>query len=1731
MTVQSGGVVTHSAYPTNGGAGLHLSVTGTLDVQAGGVIDVNSRGLRGAGNGSVFGSSGEAYDASGTSIVSGSSFNTSWGNGGAYGGAAAPMQGGGVVNAVYGIVEDPHHLGSGGGSPSGAAGNGGGRIDITAGTLTLNGTVRANGGAGSGRGGGGAGGAIKIATGSLTGAGSIQSFGGDAPAAFVTPGAGGRIAIRYDTSSFPEANLGTHAGSATSDKSSGGTIYLKDNAQANGDLIIDNGGLIATVETPLRTSVETFRSVRVRNQGRLIVDTAGLTLHGVQVSGGLFAATASLTFADGNDFVLSATGTMEVRTPAIFTIAFFNATNIQAGTVIIDSGGRMDVTSGSVTVGSGATLVKDGAFGAADQIGSVTVQSGGVVTHSGYPTNTGAGLHLSVTGTLDVQTGGLIDVNAKGLRGASNGSVFGASGEAYDASGSSVVSGSSFNSSWGNGGAYGGAAAPMQGGGVVNAVYGIVEDPHHLGSGGGSPSGTGGNGGGRIDITAGTLSVNGIVRANGGAGSGRGGGGSGGAIKIVSGSVTGTGAIQAFGGDAPASFVTPGAGGRIAIRYDTLSLPETNLGTQAGAGTSDRSSGGTIYLKDNAQASGDLIIDNGSLIATVETPLRTSLTTFRHFKVRAGGRLEVASLVEPHLNVADLLVDGAGSLLTTASRDLSGMRVSVATSFTLSNGGRIDAAGDGLLGGRAEGNAVGNAGEAFAADGVTAVSGSTGGSAGSYGGLGGGSTPNATYGINVNPKQAGSGGSVSTAAGNGGSGGGRLWIDAATCSIPTGTSIVSDGGAAVSGSGAQGGGSGGAIKLDCPTISGGGSITAKGGAGSGTNGHGGGGGRVVLRTNINNFTGPTTAPVATAGGAATGAGQVGQAGTFLVLDLVAPRVAAMSPAPGATIIGDLQQVQVTFTENLYAPGLTNNHVLLTGAASGAHVPMSLSFNTGNQTLTITYAASLPQDTYTLTLISGEELDGLSDSSLNALDGEYAGSLPSGNGASGGSFVAAFGVNTAPRVVEVVPGANALSVPEASNVTVRFSEPIDPATVTTASFRLLANGTPVPATVNVSTSGTRATLDPTPVLSLDTLYTVEVSSSVTDVTGVAAVPFTSLFRTSTTPTGSKTLPSVSDQATGLAAQSRTGAAVAGAGDLNGDQVNDWIAGAPSYQAPTGFSAGPVEAGAALVYLGGTSATERTAPDIVFTGVSAHDRAGVSVASNFDFNGDGINDIVIGAEQVNRTPDDDPVAGCNAGAPCGPGKVYLIYFDPSDSVHYPNFGNPAVPDVVSLSLVAQPGGIPGVVFTGVALGDQAGFSVAGGGTSTPGGGRDIVIGAPGADPGARTDAGAAYVVFDNNALSGNISLTRISDGLPDQVPGKAYLGAAAGDNLGYSTAFGGDVVQGQTLGTGSVLMGAPSAASHRGVSICPPGDPDTTPIIVDAVGTTHSGFQIRGTQDGEQVGYSVASGGDAFADGVPDLLIGAPTYDVDIRTDAGRTLETTQVIASGVYDADAVGTTLNGATWTGSSSGDELGYAVAGVHDVTGDGYDDVVLGAPFVDPIIGGVPQADAGAVYLIGGAPATGHLGTFSASNVGTTIAGESLTGTQPGEHAGSSIAGTGDIDGTAMETSSSGRRTRTSSPIRMPGRSIWSRKPSYLRPEAAGPVAARCRIFSPVRRSRWGRALLRRPSISRRPGSSAPARCRDRFPPGSCSWGRPSSIPRGRASHLRLRRSTSRRSPRSKRS
>jgi hypothetical protein len=200
--------------------------------------------------------------------------------------------------------------------------------------------------------------------------------------------------------------------------------------------------------------------------------------------------------------------------------------------------------------------------------GSVEVQNTGKIMHNwNTATTTNAagqwlqngGIFIACT-TLTVQAGG--EINADGLgyfsSNATNG--YGPGGGIYA-------------NPCGGGGGYGGAGGR---GGVTGATGGVAcgasNNPIDPGSGGGGDNSWGlGGGGGYVKILAsGTVSVYGVISANGtngGGGSSQGGGGSGGGIFIRCAGLTGDGTIRANGGNAGTggSKGGGGGGGRIAI--------------------------------------------------------------------------------------------------------------------------------------------------------------------------------------------------------------------------------------------------------------------------------------------------------------------------------------------------------------------------------------------------------------------------------------------------------------------------------------------------------------------------------------------------------------------------------------------------------------------------------------------------------------------------------------------------------------------------------------------------------------------------------------------------------------------------------------------------------------------------------------------------------------------------------------------------------------------------------------------------------------------------------------------------------------------------------------------------------------------------------------------------------------------------------------------------------------
>jgi hypothetical protein len=111
----------------------------------------------------------------------------------------------------------------------------------------------------------------------------------------------------------------------------------------------------------------------------------------------------------------------------------------------------------------------------------------------------------------------------------------------------------------------------------------------------------------------------------------------------------------------------------------------------------------------------------------------------------------------------------------------------------------------------------------------------------------------------------------------------------------------------------------------------------------------------------------------------------------------------------------------------------------------------------------------------------------------------------------------------------------------------------------------------------------------------------------------------------------------------------------------------------------------------------------------------------------------------------------------------------------------------------------------------------------------------------------------------------------------------------------------------------------------------------PVTVDPLATS-ADWQAGTEQAGAELGYSVASAGDVNGDGYSDVIVGAYKYDGGV-TDGGRAL---------VYHGSATGLAATPAmTLNGHSPEGWLGFSVATAGDVDGDGYDEVIIGEPWL----------------------------------------------------------------------------------------------------------------------------------------------------------------------------------------
>ena len=405
----------------------------------------------------------------------------------------------------------------------------------------------------------------------------------------------------------------------------------------------------------------------------------------------------------------------------------------------------------------------------------------------------------------------------------------------------------------------------------------------------------------------------------------------------------------------------------------------------------------------------------------------------------------------------------------------------------------------------------------------------------------------------------------------------------------------------------------------------------------------------------------------------------------------------------------------------------------------------------------------------------------------------------------------------------------------------------------------------------------------------------------------------------------------------------GWSAANAGDVNGDGYDDVLVGAPKY------SHGQEEEGGAFLYLGGPGG-----PDSIpaWTGEGEQDWAwyGQAVAAAGDVNGDGYGDVIVGAPRYDNAWYDD-------------GRAFIYYGGPAGLTHEPVW-------------TAPPETQGSAVFGASA---RFGTAVGAAGDVNGDGYGDVIVTANGYD-GEAINEGAAFVYYGG------------PDGPADTPAWMVHPTNQPYANFGRSAASAGDV---NGDGYGDVIIGAPwldhpgsTADDHiyDGAAFVYYGGPDG--LGGEPAWRTTTLF------DNAEFGIAVAPAGDVNGDGFSDVIVGAYKYIAEAWREG----------AACVY--------LGGATGLNADVPDvclhptdqknaKFGLSVTYAGDINGDGYSDVVVGAPgYTGGTLGEDDVPAAGAVYAYTGGP------SGLSPDVAWRVVGDQRQGA-----AGFSVAG-GDVNG-----------------------------------------------------------------------------------------------------------------------
>jgi hypothetical protein len=443
----------------------------------------------------------------------------------------------------------------------------------------------------------------------------------------------------------------------------------------------------------------------------------------------------------------------------------------------------------------------------------------------------------------------------------------------------------------------------------------------------------------------------------------------------------------------------------------------------------------------------------------------------------------------------------------------------------------------------------------------------------------------------------------------------------------------------------------------------------------------------------------------------------------------------------------------------------------------------------------------------------------------------------------------------------------------------------------------------------------------------------------------------------------------------------GYAITGVGDVNNDNYDDILISAPSNEE------GGDKAGQTYLILGKPTAdwkvdTSLSDANASFIGENADNQSGWAVAGAGDVNKDGFDDIIIGAPNGNETSEGigktylifgRPTAGWNMdislsdanasfigensyegsgkavtgvgdvnndsfddfliSAPYnwegnGIGKIYLV------------LGRPTANWRMDISLTEA-----NASFLGEGSSDYSGKAIADAGDVNNDGFDDFVIGAYANSEGG-VGAGQTYLILGKPTAD-----WRIDKYLSEA--NASYIGENSGDHSGFAVAGAGDV---NNDGFDDFAIGALHNAEGgvgAGQTYLILGKPTVDLSMDKRLSEASASFIGEGIA--HYSGCAVAGAGDTNNDGFDDIIIGAWGY-------LGQVGQTYLVMGQPTANWEMdISLSEASASFIGALAGGEAsGKVVTGAGDVNNDGFDDILIGAPYLTLF-----NVDIGRTYLI----------------------------------------------------------------------------------------------------------------------------------------------------------------------